>query len=274
MHWNTLILGMGEVGTAISEIDQKAGCLVKYIDPAKGMSLSEKDKQISFDIVHICVPFKNIPQFEDVIREAESYCPRAIIINSTIPPFFNESRQNAWHEDILYIHAPIRATHPNMVHDLFEFPRIVAPFGFTQTNADLLYDRAKNFIREYYTETLHMNTILFRNGEESALSKLINTTWYAMQIAFANQIHAICGKNDLDFEYVYTKAMETDKIGRHYFKVNERAITLERIPRPVMVAGKMGGHCLLPNIELLKPHISPLFYHWLKDMNEYGETLP
>ena len=37
---------------------------------------------------------------------------------------------------------------------------------------------------------------------------------------------------------------------------------------PIMFGGIIGGHCLIPNIELLKPLMTPELYEWVSKSNQ------
>jgi UDP-N-acetyl-D-mannosaminuronate dehydrogenase len=71
---------------------------------------------------------------------------------------------------------------------------------------------------------------------ETELAKLFETTYRAWMIACFQEMHRISRKFEADFDDVVDFLEDTHRV---------------RLDRPIMFPGFIGGHCLIPNTELL-----------------------
>jgi UDP-glucose 6-dehydrogenase len=71
---------------------------------------------------------------------------------------------------------------------------------------------------------------------ETELAKLFETTYRAWMIACFQEMHRISRHFDADFDEVADFLEDTHRL---------------RLDRPIMFPGVIGGHCLIPNTELL-----------------------
>ena len=71
---------------------------------------------------------------------------------------------------------------------------------------------------------------------ETELAKLFETTYRAWMIACFQEMHRISRKFEADFDEVVDFLEDTHRV---------------RLDRPIMFPGFIGGHCLIPNTELL-----------------------
>ena len=106
---NSLIIGKGEVGTALWKILRK-----KY-----STYITDKtDKQLDIEIIHICFPYsKNF--IKEVKRYRELFEPLYIVIHSTVP-VGTSFECGAYH-------SPIRGVHPNLEEGIRTFVKYLAP---------------------------------------------------------------------------------------------------------------------------------------------------
>jgi hypothetical protein len=273
MIQNTLVVGFGQIGHAIAKIDKDHGIHVEIVDPILNL---DADDRIEYDIVHICFPFKDVSQFVQWIAIIEKqFHFKDLIIASTIPPFILSSiRFN--YDRHCYMHAPVRGTHPEIEAGLYKYPRMVAPIIPDQI------DQANTLAKSYFNQ-IGMLYILMHCADETSLGKIMSTTWYAMLIAFVNQFQQICDWYHVDFAQSYDEWNLTDDIGRVYFKTdlndNEgaRKMSPDRIFRPTMKPGAIGGHCLMPNLALLKEYAGMVpglmdFIQWIEHTNRYMQN--
>jgi hypothetical protein len=259
-----LIVGCGEIGGSWFNLFLEQGFInIQRLDPEKGL-IPNWNK---FDIVMICFPFTD--KFVNEIAEIESKFEFTyMLIESSISPFIlNNLRLN--YDKHTYIHSPCRGTHPDLVKHLHQFVKFVAPVNSLQ-------ELETRIFASHFYPLLNIRYDLFHCSDETAMAKIVNTTWYAMEIAFSIQMKQFCDIYGLDFNEVYVKSMATDKIGRIYnLTEGGRYMCKEedRIDRPVMRPGIIGGHCCMPNIELLKDVSNftdfKFFYQWVKAMNDY-----
>jgi len=273
MIQNTLVVGFGQIGHAIAKIDKDHGIHVEIVDPFLNL---DADNRIEYDIVHICFPFKDVSQFIQGISIVESkFRFKDLIIASTIPPFILSSiRLN--YDRHCYMHAPVRGTHPEIEAGLYKYCRMVAPIIPDQI------EQVKNLSKIYFPQIGIPHGIM-HCADETSLGKIMSTTWYAMLIAFVNQFQQICDWYHVDFDEAYKSWNNTDDIGSVYFKTdlkdNEgvRKMAPNRLPRPTMRPGAIGGHCLMPNLTLLKEYAGMVpglmgFIQWIEHTHRYMQN--
>jgi hypothetical protein len=266
----SLIIGYGNIGEAIGlmELQVLHPNDIKIIDSNHAV-LKKSPKQKIYDVIHICYPCVDpIEYIKETQKYLEEFNAPIILIHSTVPPFILEKLFIS--PDSVVLHCPIRGTHPDIIGGIKKYPLIIGSV-FPIEVVELERIRLS-----YFTAIWNVEVIFVSNSNESALGKLMNTAWYSMQIAFANQIQRICDDFGLDFKNVYNTWMETDEINSKYEYNSEkdRAIAVgTQIPRPIMVAGELGGHCLMPNIKLAESLFANNFTQWIMEMNQYGKEL-
>ena len=253
-----LIVGFGDVGSALHKIIKNSGICGKsglqIFDP----HLEYRTNIYDYDVIHICIPYND--KFKrNFLTIVEQFNSKVVIIESTVSIDCFENID--LYKDRLWIYSPVRGTHPDMVYGLRHFVKFGAPIISKQLN-DI-----NTFTIMYYDE-LGINFDIKTDYKALILGKLLSTSWYGMLIAFCNNIKQICEKNDISFEESYYNWMLTDEIGQNYTKCGDgRAKSSKIINRPVMTPGKIGGHCVIPNIELLS-HYAPLLFRYIDEFKK------
>jgi UDP-N-acetyl-D-mannosaminuronate dehydrogenase len=219
---NHLVIGLGEIGTAIQNILQCDG--YDYID--KKMPDSE------YDVIHICYPY-----FEDFRTETIFYkdCFKAnlVIIHSTVPIGTTESLGDD------YVVSPCRGVHPRLEEGIRTF---VKYFGGKKA-----HEAAQIFGSLGMAIKTHATT----DSRSIEALKLWDTTIYGWNIILEKEIHKFCKENNLDFDFVYTLANLSYNIGYRELKQNQyKKYILTHKDGPI------GGHCIIPNCELLDSWVS------------------
>lgn len=213
-----LVIGLGEVGTALRNVLQCEG-----LDPTKGIApLHHK-----FDVLHICFPYS--PNFDADVRKYGVYYlepqgENLIVIHSTVP--VGTSTHLGVH------HSPVRGKHPNLATSLKVFKKYVAG------------PQAHDVCREF--KKYGIPAVPVEKPENTEAGKLIDLMQYGMSILLEKEIYAYCEKNGLDFEVVYTHFNETYNKGYSF-------MDSPQFVRPVLehTPGKIGGHCVVPMMQLL-----------------------
>ncbi len=213
-----LIIGAGEAGKSLCRV-LKAKYRVMIRDK------SDKIKG-NFKVLHIAYP--PIKNFVAVTkRYIKEYKPGLVIIHSTVP--VGTTRKIS----PFAVHSPIRGVHPRLEEGIKTF---VKYFG----------GRDAKKAADYFTR-LGIKTKTFKKSETAELLKILDTTYYAWNIVFCKEVKRICDALDLDFEEVYTTANKDYNDGYDKLK-------MARVIRPVLkpLPGKIGGHCIIPNCNLLE----------------------
>lgn len=225
------IIGLGEVGTAIKKIAEK-----KHSVFTKDRKL-DLIKNNKIDVLHICIPYS--PEFEKtVIIAVKEYNPRLTIIESTVAPETTEKIYKKTKK--LICHSPIRGVHPDLYKGIKTFVKYIGP---TSKEAG---KKASN-----YYKNLGVKTEIFKDSKTSEIGKLFDTTYYAWNIIFQKELYKICRKEKIPFEEAYTKWNETYNQGYKKMK-------MPYVVRPVLknYPGKIGGHCQIPNCEILEKSLT------------------
>ncbi len=236
---NVLVVGTGEIGSAIIELlearKSKFNVFKKDIAP---IELKEK-----IDIMHVNIPYSG--KFEEItVAYIKQFRPSLAIINSTVRPKTTNSIFKKTGR--LIVHSPCRGRHPHIKEGLVKFVKFIGP---TSGKAGLL--AKKHF------EELGIKAELFPNAVDSELGKLFETTYYGLLIAFHQEMERICEKHGADFSKSVKRFSETQTIDINH-----------KIPRPFFFPGYIGGHCVMPNIEILKKDAESEFLDAIQNSNK------
>ncbi|MBI4159831.1 hypothetical protein HY504_01560 [Candidatus Wolfebacteria bacterium] len=233
-----LIIGAGEVGQALFNVLKKHYYVV----------LRDKDghKKEKFDVVHIAYPpsknFVRITRRYNVL-----YRPRLIIVHSTVPVGTTRKLGR------LAVHSPIRGTHTRGHH-----PGVMRgkkqPTG--EQSQSYLGQSLKFFVKYFagpkapeaaqYFEKAGIATRVFKKPETTELLKILDTTYLGWNVVFAKEVKRMCDEKGLYFDEVYA-------IPNRDYNEGYRRFGMPHVIRPVLKAmpGKIGGHCVIQNCDLL-----------------------
>jgi hypothetical protein len=217
-----LVIGLGQIGTAIRDI-LDADC----VDLSKDKSNFEER---NYEVLHICFSYGN--EFVSTVQEYQlRFSPKITIIHSTVPVGTSEK--------LFAVHSPCRGIHPNLKEGILTF---VKYFGGEKAEEAACYFNDCGI--RTHTHPASRNT---------EAMKLWDTTIYGWNIILEKMIFAYCKENNLDFDLVYTKANESynegyEKLGHAEYK----KYILKHID------GKIGGHCVMNNLDLLESEISTI----------------
>ncbi|MFB6212838.1 MAG: hypothetical protein ABEI53_03440 [Candidatus Magasanikbacteria bacterium] len=219
-----LVIGKGEVGTSLFNV------LKEHYDV---QSRDENDgPEGQFDVLHICYP--PIDNFVEITKKyIDQYSPEVVIIHSTVRPGTTEK------VDDIAVHSPIRGLHPNLEDGIKTFVKYFAG--------------PKSKRAAQYFEDIGIETESWENPETTEVLKILSTTYFAWNVVFEKEVKKICDKRDLDFEKVYKKANKD-------YNEGYKELGHDKFVRPVLdhVEGPIGGHCLVPNCELLDEWITEI----------------
>lgn len=213
------ILGFGEVGQAVA----------KFYKYPKIKDLERDDGLKGIDILNICISWsdKFIPTVKNAIKK---YKPRLTIIHSTVPPGTTKKIGG------MTVHSPVRGMHPDMYFGIKTFVKYIG------ANNEKAGEIAKKHL-----ESLGIKTKVFAKSETTEIGKLLDTTYYALVIAWHGEMKKLCDKYKIDFNNAVTDFNETYNQG--YLKLGKK-----KVIRPVLYPPENGisGHCLVSNAEILK----------------------
>jgi UDP-N-acetyl-D-mannosaminuronate dehydrogenase len=227
-----LIVGLGEVGQSLYSLFKDSGKFDVYgvdIDSERMKSVEGRCAQPerSIDVMHICYPCPDQQQFVkttlDYIRKFE---PKLTIIESTVNPGTTQKVYEL--AKVPMVHSPIRGMHKTletMKKDILYWRKFVG--GTTSEGAEA----AKR-----HFEKLGLRVTLLRSPVETELAKILDTTYKAWLIVCFQEMHRISRALGADFDEI-VRVIED----------GHRGI----LDRPINYPSHIGGHCLIPNTELL-----------------------
>jgi len=244
-----LVVGLGEIGRILFELlKEKDSFTVHGLDldetkmRAAHQDIGKLPKQV--DTMHICLPCKDQERFVATVASyAKQFKPKLLIINSTVPPGTTKKTQNSC--KCLVAHSPARGVHESPEHMKWEMKRWTKYVGGADPKA------AEATCRHFEKMGLKVKTL--KSCSETELAKLFETTYRAWMIACFQEMHRIARHFDGDFDEAVDFLEDTHRV---------------RLDRPVMFPGVIGGHCLIPNTELLLNAYDSEFLRLILKSNE------
>lgn len=215
MPEKVVVVGLGEVGRPLLELAQSR------LD-AVGVDLEPPPSLGPVGVLHICYPF----EIGDFVGETERYIalfePRLTIVESTVAV----GTTRAVHErtGAPIAHSPVRGKHARMLEELQRYTKFVG--GIDEASAALACE---------HFEALGLRTRALSSPEATELAKLSETTYFGLMIAWAQEVERYC-----------------DRTGSEYDEVVAFFEEIGFFPPVKYFPGVIGGHCVMPNIEILR----------------------
>ena len=222
-----IILGMGEVGKTIFDllVERKFDCVGIDIDISKCKNYSKNNVIENPECIHVCLSGE-LEEFTDIvlnwINKIEGL--QVVLIHSTIKPGTTKYIQEKSKIPILF--SPIRGVHKRFLEDVKKYTK------FISSDDKQLDPKIKNDLEERFKKVDWMSTT-----KTAELAKiLVDTTYYGWLINYAQITKMICEKEEVDFDELWKFADEIhENLGN----------------RPKMYPGIIGGHCVIPNLNLI-----------------------
>lgn len=210
----TLVIGMGEVGSALAEVLERQHPILRH-------DIEPRDFEQPIEVMHVCFPFRHGDFVDTACKYIERFEPRLTIINSTVLP--GTSRAIAERTGTAVAYSPVRGKHVRMAQDLLRYVKFVAA-----TDIDTASDAEAHF------RTAGIKTTRISQPETLEIAKLAETTYFGTLIAFAQELNRYA-----------------ESLGADYFEITSFFEEIDFLPRTRYFPGFIGGHCVVPNIELL-----------------------
>ncbi len=216
-----IIVGNGEIGSALAEVlgpyhDLKVVDIVRNTTP----------RTAGCDFMHICFPYETVAGdfVGEVRRYARAYKPQVIVIHSTVKP--GTSRQCG------ATHSPVVGIHPYLAESLRTFKKMIGGPSAGRV--------ARHFM------AAGMRVQLYPEPEITEWMKVLSTTYYGLQISWAQHVNEIAERENIPFSA--WREWTAD------YNEGYAALGRPEYVRPTIqpVKGPIGGHCCLPNLGLLR----------------------
>ena len=223
-----IILGMGEVGETLFDllIDRKFDCIGIDLDDSKCKNYTENEIIENPQYLHVCLPGE-LEKFTDIVIEWVNKIKniQVAVIHSTVKPGTTKTIQEKSSIPILF--SPVRGVHRRFLNDIKKYTKFIS-FDGTEINSKIKKDLENRFEKVDWMSTT----------KTAELAKiLVDTTYYGWLINYAQITKMICEKENVDFDEMWKFADEIhENLGN----------------RPKMFPGIIGGHCVIPNLNLVK----------------------
>lgn len=230
----TLVIGAGQVGTAIKEIVSPHH--ETFIKDVEDLSLD------GVDVMHICYPDHR--GFEETTKAyIAQYKPKLVIINSSV----KVGTTGKCGDDVVY--SPVRGRHPRLASEMKDFVKIVACKNFEKAEAAYKYFNACG-----------LRCVLSQSPEAYELLKVISNVHMGLEIAWRQEVERMLKTFGID-QIEYTIWEKTYRDG--CLKVNDLNLI-----RSIMNPDPIGGHCILPCTEILRKQFDSKLLDFIVDSNE------
>ena len=223
-----VILGMGEVGQTLFDllVDRKFDCVGIDLDNSKCKKYSENEVIKNPEYLHICLPGE-LTGFTDIVLNWINKIKniQVVIIHSTVKPGTTKIIQEKLSIPILF--SPVRGVHKRFLNDIKKYTKFIS-FDGAEIDSKIKRDLENRFEKIDWMSTT----------KTAELAKiLVDTTYYGWLINYAQITKMICEKENVDFEEMWKFADEIhENLGN----------------RPKMFPGIIGGHCVIPNLDLVE----------------------
>jgi UDP-N-acetyl-D-mannosaminuronate dehydrogenase len=210
-----VVVGLGEVGRPLLELVAKRHAAV-------GVDVSLPDGRMErVDVMHVCYPFEIEDFVGETVRYIERFNPVLTVVNSTVA--VGTTRFIAERARAPVVHSPIRGKHARMLEELCRYTKFVGAM-----------DGPSGKCAAEHFESIGLRTRVLASPETTELAKLTETTYFGLMIAWAQQVERYC-----------------DQVGADYDEVVSFYDEVDFFPPAKYFPGIIGGHCVMPNIEVL-----------------------
>ena len=226
-----IVVGLGEIGYPILRILSKATLAVGFDINQKLMNKKKfiQYQNLDTSFIHVCIPFTENFQ-KNIISLNKKFKPDCIVIHSTISPYTTEQLQKKLKIPIIY--SATRGVHKRMEKDIKRYTKFFS-----------IYSWAPNSKWATKSFTIVMKKVGIKTQKMSSplvleLAKIVvDTSYYGWLINYAQLSNMIAIKNKVNYDEMWSFSEEIHKnLGN----------------RPKMYPGFIGGHCVIPNLDLIK----------------------
>jgi len=225
-----IVIGLGEIGKPLLQLLSKKDLVIGYDINPKVMDTKkfQKFEKLETKFLHVCIPFTN--NFEkNVIKFFKKFQPKIIVMHSTVKPNITKAIQQQL--PIAIIYSATRGVHKRMISDLKKYVK----FFSLEKNAPNKEWTSKQFVS--VMKRAKIKTKKMSNPLTLELAKIIcDTSYLGWLINYAQISNMIAIRHNVNYNEMWSFSDEI-----HKFLGN----------RPKMYPGFIGGHCVIPNLDLI-----------------------
>jgi UDP-N-acetyl-D-mannosaminuronate dehydrogenase len=213
---NIVIVGLGEVGKPLYDLASKYHSVL-------GVDIKPpSNTPVGVDVLHICYPFQIRDFVGECARYVDLFRPKLTVINSTVA--VGTTRKVAERTGGAVTYSPVRGKHTRMLEELVKYRKFIGALDPVSGE-----QAARHF------QSLGMKTKTLSSPEAAELAKLTETTYFGLMIAWAQEVERYA-----------------DQTGANYDEIVSFYEEIAFFPPVKYTSGVIGGHCVMPNIELLR----------------------
>ncbi|MCV0431802.1 GDP-mannose dehydrogenase [Nitrosopumilus sp.] len=222
-----IILGMGEVGETLFDllVERNFDCIGIDVDSSKCRNYLDNESIENPEFLHVCLPGE-LPEFVNIATDWINKISgvKVVVVHSTVKPGTTKTIQEK--SKVLVLYSPVRGVHRRFLDDIKKYTKFIS--SDDNIDAKIKMDLEKRFEKIDWMSTT----------KTAELAKiLVDTTYYGWLINYAQITKMICEKEDIDFDEMWKFADEIhENLGN----------------RPKMYPGVIGGHCVIPNLNLIE----------------------
>ena len=222
-----IVVGLGEIGLPIFKLLSKK-IKIDGFDKIEKLNSNKFSNIKNIEFMHICIPFSK--DFEkSVLQLTKKFNPDGIVIHSTISP--NTTKKLQTKLDLPIIYSATRGVHKRMLKDLKRYTKFFAVYNYAPKSkwASRIF---KNKLKKCGVKTKQLSQPITLE-----LAKVVcDTSYYGWLINFAQISKIIADKENVDYDEMWSFTDEIQKFLKN---------------RPKMFPGFIGGHCVIPNLDLV-----------------------
>jgi len=225
-----VVAGIGEIGKSILKILSKDNIVVGFdLNPdLMDKRKIERYKNLKTSFMHIAIPVTG-KFINDVLKLYKKFQPECIIIHSTIRPGTTKILQQKLPIPVIY--SATRGVHKRMIYDLKRYTK----FFVISPNAPRGKWASSRYVK--MMKRCGIKTKKMTKPETLELAKIIcDTSYLGWLVNYAQLSNMIANEYGVNYDEMWSFTEEIQK-----FLGN----------RPKMYPGIIGGHCVLPNLDLI-----------------------
>ena len=225
------IIGLGYVGLPLANGFLEKGIMTYGFDKDKKLmnkSKYEKFQEVPTSFLHIAIPVTS--KFDsNLLQLYKKFKPECIVIHSTIGPGTTERIQKKLAIPLIY--SATRGVHKRMLKDLKRYTKFFA----ISKNAPKRQWAIKTYSRKM--KNFGVKTKQMSKPETLELAKILcDTSYLGWLINYSQMTNVIAKTYDVNYDEMWLFSDEINKLLGN---------------RPKMYPGHIGGHCVIPNLDLI-----------------------
>jgi len=214
-----VVVGLGEVGQPLLQ-------LLSDHYRVTGVDIEPPSKPVgNVDVMHVCFPFEIKDFVGETARYIERFRPALTVINSTVA--VGTTRAVAERTGAAVAYSPVRGKHARMLDEMRKYTKFVGGI-----------DAASSKHAAEHFSGAGLKTKILAAPEAAELAKLTETTYFGVMIAWAQEVERYC-----------------DQAGQSYEEIVSFYDEISFFPTTKYFPGVIGGHCVMPNIAILRKHV-------------------